>query len=98
MSMDATDFAIGIVLIALLTWVSLISLNQGAAGVSIADLYAISSLSEPLISPEELCPAESGFKLVQPERIDDNPYYVSVGKTEFRQTYFCFYEKVDESA
>ncbi len=96
--MDATDFAIGIVLIAALAWISIIALGQSVANVSIADLYVISELNKPLISLSDVCPAQSGFELVQPKRIEMEPYYILAGKTDFNQTYFCFYRKLEQES
>ena len=94
--MDATDIAIGVVVMGLLAWVSIIALNQNGERASIAGLYALSQINRPLISPQEICPQESGFELVEPERIEMQPYYISAGSTDFNQTYFCFYKKLGQ--
>ena len=96
--MDATDFAIGIVLIAILAWVSIIGLNQNATRVSIVDLYARTELNKSLISPDDVCPREQGFELTAPNSVGMQPYHISVGKTDLNQTYFCFYKKVEEES
>jgi len=93
--MDATNIAIGMVLVGALVWVSIIALNLGATRSSVLDLYARTELNKTLISPEDLCSQEQGFELVQPNNLALEPYYVLAGANDFNQTYFCFYEKLD---
>ncbi len=91
--MDATDFAIGIALVGIIVWVSIIALNLNVASAEIADLYVLTALNKPLISVEEACPIQGGFELVEPKGFDAAPYYILSGRNDFNQTYFCFYRK-----
>ena len=92
--MDATDFAIGIALIAILVWVSIIALNQNASNTAIADLYARTALNKPLISHPDVCPPEPGFELREPGSQMEQ-YHTRSGYTDFNQSYFCFYKKIE---
>lgn len=92
--MDATDIVIGIVLIAVLAWVSIIALNQNANQTAIADLYARTALNRTLISHPDVCPEQIGFELVGPDSISREQYFVSSGYTDFNQSYFCFYKEI----
>ncbi len=96
--MDATDFAIGIAIMGILVWISLIVLNMGSVGIAISDLYVIAELNKPLISLEEVCPSETGFELVEPRGLEIEPYHVLAGVNDFNQTYFCFYRKLEQES
>ena len=91
--MDVTDFAIGIVLIFIIAWVSIIALNQDVVRSDIADLYVLTAIGRPLISEEDACPQQAGFELVKPDKTEMQPYHVIAGINDFNQTYFCFYKE-----
>ena len=93
--MDATDFVLGIILIAILAWISLIALNQIVMQNSITDAYLQAVLNKPLISLEDVCPEQSGFELVKPNSLEIEPFHVLVGVNDFNQTWFCFYKSVE---
>ena len=92
--MDATDIVIGVILIAVLVWVSIIALNQGASNAALTDLYAKTALNKTLISHPDVCPDQLGFELVGPDSISREQYFVSSGYTDFNQSYFCFYKEI----
>jgi hypothetical protein len=94
--MDATDIAIGIVLIGLLAWASMIALNQSSIRAEVAGLYVLSKINRTLVSPQGLCKSASNFELVFPSELEMQPYYVTAGVTDLNQTYFCFYRQLAE--
>jgi|TARA_B100002003_G_C13973599_1_gene471081 hypothetical protein len=92
--MDATDIVIGVILMGVLVWVSIIALNQGSSNTALADLYTKTALNKTLISHPDVCPDQLGFELIGPDNISREQYFVSSGYTDFNQSYFCFYKEI----
>jgi len=88
--MQVSDVAFGVLLIILLSWTMIIALNQNNIAIAVSSLDI---KQQTLISPEENCPALSGFSLVPEEAIGANEYTVIPKHSETKQLVLCVYEK-----
>ena len=90
--MQASDIILGLLIIMLVGWTVMLSVQQQGLNLSMQALEAKQVAQGIQISPDK-CSYLAGLSLVKGPSLEEKEYFTTVGfDSDKNQTYFCFYE------